>query len=150
MSVTVELSVQESSVLEGRPARFLVLFTNGGGDDLAVSSYAVEFPLGAPVNESASFSFAGGTQVVPAAGSLYASFSAAFYPRTFPQEGDTDQWGYAVKVTAYTDDGAYTESNTVDVQVTPVTSEVQAMPLAGLGQMRFDSNNNSALFPVLL
>jgi hypothetical protein len=149
MAISAVLSVVESSVRAKQPAFFTLVISNSGGDDVTVLRATPIVPNGSPSLFSGPT--LGGT--VAAAGTLTLDFQGVFFANAVPVvlDSDTDQTTVPVYVaitTELSDAQANVVSSTVNMQISPIAYPSLLMP--GFGQLRFDSNNNSALFPVVL
>lgn len=151
MAVTALLSVQQSCVPSGQEVIFTVKLTNGGVSDVDITSAVVSRGTNVVGNVDSSIDFfpGGETTVVASGGILYGAFGGTFFANERPTDATTQETANSINVALYFDDGSVVTSNVVTVQAVPLTGGYTT-PFADVGATRFDSNQNSAIFAVVL
>jgi hypothetical protein len=139
MAMTASLYVNYSSVNPGTPVNVHVVVSNSGGDDVNVTSFRPQVPVGS----SATFGTVSPATpaTVPAGGSLGFGFSVCGFA---PQREDDPQAAYDVTATIVCSDGSVVTPTAATVQV---SSPFDLMPEPGA--LRFDSNLNSYAIALL-
>ncbi len=162
MAIQAVLSCDNSCVTAGFKVVFTLVVSNTGGAPVNileispwVDAIGDTFANVPTALESLKVVAISGKTQIPAAGSLTFSWPAVYFAS--PDKGGLKQpWSYPAGVSVRTDDGSVTQSNVLGIAVTTPQPYVlglnpgQYPQMPTPGQLRFESNQNSGLIPLIL